>query len=125
MPTLLVEISGRRMIAELSRRVIIGRVAGSEVRVDDRSVSRIHAWIDRDGDAFYITDAGSRFVSRINGQLFHGRVALTDGDQIRIGPAKLRFREKMSIPPGFEPIDLDEAARQRSEELVDCACGAP
>ena len=42
----------------------------------------------------------------------HGRVkdALKDADQIRVGPAKLRFREKMSIPPGFEPIDLDEAA---------------
>ena len=125
MPTLLVEILGRRMIADLSRRVIIGRAAGSEIHVEDRSVSRIHAWISREGETFYITDAGSRFGSRINGRLFHGRVVLNDGDQIRIGPAKLRFREKTTIPPGFEPIDLNEAASQRSAELVDCVCGAP
>jgi len=105
--------------------MIIQTISTTENRVEERSVSRIHAWIAGDGNRFYINDAGSRFGSRINGQLFHGKVALKDGDQIRIGPAKMRFREKTSVPPGFEPIDLDEAARQRSEELVDCACGAP
>jgi hypothetical protein len=125
MPTLLVEYSGRRMIADLSQRVIIGRVLGSEVRIADRSVSRIHAWIAPIGDDFYITDAGSRFGSRLNGHLFHGRAKLKDGDQIRIGPAKMRFRAKMDTPAGFESIDLEDAARQRSAELVDCDCGAP
>jgi len=46
--------------------VRIGRKWG-EIRIDDRHVSQRHAHISFDGDAYYVTDLGSRNKTELNG----------------------------------------------------------
>ena len=56
----------------------------------DSTVSRRHAEIVREGDAWLIRDAGSSNGTKVNGA---GVVeqALQDGDEIRVGSVTLRF----------------------------------
>jgi GAF domain-containing protein len=71
----------------------IGRVAGNDVCLEGRSVSRQHARIlPRDG-GFVIEDLGSRFGVYVGDERVRER-ALVGGDLIRIGEVVLRFTEE-------------------------------
>lgn len=75
--------------------VSIGRVASNDVVLEDDSVSRFHAWVSpplgRRG--WQISDAESRNGTWLNDRRLSGStpVALCDGDQLRLGKARLRF----------------------------------
>ncbi|HEX6542291.1 MAG TPA: ABC transporter transmembrane domain-containing protein [Ktedonobacterales bacterium] len=64
----------------------VGRHTDSDVRVPSQVVSRLHARIIRENDAWVIEDADS-----LNGLIYHGhrvdRLTLTDGDSVYIAPA--------------------------------------
>lgn len=66
----------------------IGRAAGSDLVLDDpgKTVSRMHARVDKRGGRFYFADAGSN-PSLINGQsIGNGRqTVLAEGDELLIG----------------------------------------
>ena len=66
----------------------------------------MHAWIDGEGDRYYINDAGSRTGTRVNGQRIVARHLLGDEDEITIGPAKLTFLAEPRVRPGVESFDL-------------------
>ena len=73
-----------------SERVAIGRHPDAAIFLDDVTVSRNHALIEREGDGWVIVDEGSlngTYVNRRRGD----RVALADGDEIQIGKYKLTF----------------------------------
>jgi FHA domain len=66
----------------------IGRGLGVDVRLDDPSVSRLHAEIVRRGPYFYLADLGlSRNGTRVNGRPVARRV-LDDGDVLTFGSAR-------------------------------------
>lgn len=126
MATLILEQHGQRRGAVLNGRTVIGRHANSHVVIDDRSVSRVHAWIGRAGHTFFISDSGSRTGTVVNGRPVEGRRSLRDGDQIRIGPATITFLDAASLPADVEPL-FGSGAESRDEAgiFVYCACGAP
>lgn len=70
--------------------VSCGRDSGSDIFLDDVTVSRKHAQIRRDDAAFTITDLGS-----LNGTFLNRRRVdterLSNGDEIQIGKFKLIF----------------------------------
>jgi hypothetical protein len=71
-------------------RVAIGRHPDAAIFLDDITVSRNHAVVMRDGDAWVIVDEGSlngTFINRRRGD----RTVLSDGDEIQIGKYKLTF----------------------------------
>jgi FHA domain len=69
----------------------IGRGRGVDVRLDDPSVSRLHAEIIRRGPYVYVVDMGlSRNGTRVNGRPIARRV-LEDGDVISFGAARCRL----------------------------------
>jgi hypothetical protein len=69
----------------------IGRGLGVDVRLDDPSVSRLHAEIVRRGPYIYISDLGlSRNGTRVNGRPVARRV-LDDGDVLSFGSARCRI----------------------------------
>src|SRR6266478_786865 len=80
MATLIVEHEGRRSAALLSGRVVNGRRANSHVVVQDRTVSRIHAWIAHSAGKYFVVDSGSRVGTLVNGKPLRGRHPLADGD---------------------------------------------
>src|ERR1051326_8538231 len=69
----------------------IGRGDAVDVRLDDPSVSRLHAEIIRRGPYIYIADLGlSRNGTRVNGRPVARRV-LDDGDVLTFGSARCRI----------------------------------
>lgn len=69
----------------------IGRLGDNGLVVDDPKVSRYHAVIVATTTSFVLTDLHSTNGTRLNGELVAGSRALSDGDEIAIGPARLRF----------------------------------
>lgn len=69
----------------------VGRGLGVDVRLDDPSVSRLHAEIVRRGLYYYVTDLGlSHNGTRVNGRPIARRV-LDDGDVLTFGTARCRI----------------------------------
>jgi len=68
----------------------VGRGDGVDVRLDEPSVSRLHAELVRRGPHVYVTDLGlSSNGTRVNGRPV-GRRVLADGDVLSFGAARLR-----------------------------------
>src|SRR5947209_3417714 len=109
MAVLLVELHGTRRGSVLPRRVLIGRRPMNHLVIDHPAVSRLHAWIDGEGDRYYISDTGSRTGTRVNGQRVIARHLLGDEDEITIGPAKLTFLAEPRVRAGVEVFDLSAA----------------
>jgi len=116
--------------AAFSKRVLIGRKPFNGVQFGQRIVSRIHAWIDKDGDSFYIRDARSRGGTFLNGKRAEGKIILQDGDEIQIGTSKMTFHETDAIPDRAVTFHIaDNGTNPEFEDpgiLIACAaCGAP
>lgn len=72
------------------KRMLIGRTDRSDILIDDSSVSRKHASIERKDGRFILEDLKSTNGTLINGEFVDVRV-LNHGDKIRIGNTVLQF----------------------------------
>lgn len=70
--------------------LLIGRAPECDLELADSTVSRRHAEVVRDGDAWFIRDLGSSNGTKVNGQGVTDQM-LHDGDQIRLGAATFTF----------------------------------
>ena len=116
--------------ATFSHRVLIGRKPFNGVQLGQRVVSRIHAWIDREGDSFYIRDARSRGGTFVNSTRTDGKVMLHDGDVIKVGVSKMTFHDSDELPDGAIVFNIAEKGTNPDFAdpgiLIACeACGAP
>ncbi|HJE61578.1 MAG TPA: FHA domain-containing protein [Nocardiopsis listeri] len=69
----------------------VGRGEGADIRLDDRSVSQLHAELIRRGPYVYVVDLGlSRNGTRVNGRPIARRV-LEEGDVVSFGTARCRI----------------------------------
>jgi len=69
----------------------VGRDVASDVFLDDVTVSRAHAMLERrEGGAWFVRDVGSLNGTYVNGEQVEGTVLAT-GDEIQIGRFKLTF----------------------------------
>lgn len=92
----------------------IGRDAGNDLVLSDPLVSRLHCRIDRDGDAWTLTDLGSRFGTFLNDQRVEATVPLKFGDLLRIGGTELRFDRPTATPA------RDDAAGGLDTRIAEC-----
>ena len=69
----------------------IGRLSTSDIVIDDQNVSRQHAEVHPLGDSYQLIDLGSTNGCKVNGRRIDRHV-LVDGDEITLGPVRLRFR---------------------------------
>ena len=130
MALLIVEHDGKMQAGFIRRRVVIGRRLQDQIRVGDKSVSPVHAWIELAADGtHFIADAGSRTGTFVNDQRITGRRPLRSDDRIRIGPLTLRLTDDQTIPSGAEMIDLGErpapAPSLAKGISFNFTCGAP
>ncbi len=102
-PFLRIEDSGE--VFPLSDAVTtVGRGQGVDIRLDDPSVSRLHAELVRRGPYVYVSDLGlSRNGTRVNGRPVARRV-LDDGDVLSFGTARCRIS---GIPPEEIPAETE------------------
>jgi hypothetical protein len=83
----------------------IGRGLRVDVRLDDPSVSRLHAEIVRRGPYFYLADLGlSRNGTQVNGRPIARRV-LEDGDVLTFGSARCRIE---GLPSEEATTDVEQ-----------------
>jgi len=71
---------------------ILGRDADDGIRLESPTVSRRHARIVVADGGATLQDLGSKNGTHLRGDVVAGAVALTDGDEIRVGSVVLRFR---------------------------------
>ena len=78
-------------------RTLIGRGEAAGVRVQDNSVSRVHAWVESNAEGCYILDQKSLNGTHVNDRPVAGAHQLFDGDYVRIGNAIFRYLEGGNI----------------------------
>lgn len=79
---------GRRI--EIGDNATLGRLPECDVMLDDPSVSRRHARIQRRGMSWFIEDLGSTNGVKVNGSRV-GESDLADGDRLQLGGVQLLF----------------------------------
>jgi hypothetical protein len=65
----------------------IGRDAACDLLIEDTSVSRWHARLDRDADRWLLADTGSTNGTRVNGWRVRQPVVVQPGDHVMFGSA--------------------------------------
>ena len=105
-PFLRVEDNGE-VVSLRGEVTTVGRGQGVDIRLDDPSVSRLHAELVRRGPYVYVVDLGlSRNGTRVNGRPIARRV-LSEGDVLSFGAARCRIG-------GLPQEDLEEAELRRA-----------
>jgi DNA-binding winged helix-turn-helix (wHTH) protein len=82
---------GERLIPLAIGANVVGRDPGAAFTIPSGLVSRRHACIVVAGERATLRDLGSKNGTLCGGRRVEGEVELTDGDEIRIGPARLVF----------------------------------
>ncbi len=65
----------------------IGRTRDCDLRIENMSVSRLHARLNRGEDGWLLSDLGSRNGTRVNGWLVREPVPVRPGDLVQFGSA--------------------------------------
>ena len=94
----------------------IGRDAGSGIVIREPSVSRSHAEVKADGEAFVISPTGAT-GTRLNGAPLTAPSKLSDGDRIEIGTAEITYREGR-LPLGVSVVDTATAPATDPDALT-------
>ncbi len=120
-PSIRVEDSGE-VIPLHGEVTTVGRSLTSDVRLDDPSVSRLHAEIVRRGLCYYVADLGlSRNGTRVNGRPVARRV-LEDGDVLSFGSARCRIEglptEELAAESELRRSAAPELTRRELDVLV-------
>ena len=82
---------GQREFALTDGEHVIGREANATICLDSPNVSRHHAKVTVNGTDATVEDLGSKNGLFVSGVRVEGQTQLTSGDEVSIGPFRLRF----------------------------------
>ncbi|MBI1948099.1 MAG: FHA domain-containing protein [Deltaproteobacteria bacterium] len=95
----------------LSRAVYgLGRHPQNDIVLDDRSLSRFHARVERRGERFVVVDCGAQNGVHLNGQRIVGESDLAPDDRITLGRYVAVFRSKSAPARGPTPPENETRA---------------
>jgi len=101
---------------------IIGREEGSEILLDDPTVSHNHAVVRVHGEQVTIEDLRSTNGTKVNGVAIEHPTSLTPGDQLDLGGLKLVIEQHQTAGPGGSLRRDTHYRRQGSEGSPQCRC---
>ncbi|HTO92195.1 MAG TPA: FHA domain-containing protein [Candidatus Sulfotelmatobacter sp.] len=121
---------GRRRALPIRARVVtVGRKGSANLALEDESVSRMHARLDREGSRLFVTDLKSRNGTRVNEEPAL-RAELNEGDEVSFGDLAFEVRhhrafawDRIAIGVGalvalvaisFGVLKLNEALTERA-----------
>lgn len=107
---------GARLTFDGTQRVVIGRGAGSDIRLPDTSVSHRHATLRAQGSDFVVVDEGSTngtFVGSVRVAARTSRI-VRSGDRVRVG----RIWMELRIDQSSVTRDVASATRDIALSLV-------
>ena len=89
----------------------IGRLPESEIQIDEPIVSRRHAEVHREHDAYFVQDTGSANGTSVNNRRINRPTELNPGDTIGVGSAKIIFQQDECTPvlknqDDYEPTQI-------------------
>ena len=96
---------------------LIGRNEDCDIRIEHKSISKIHCILAKTDGLILVRDLGSTNGTRVNGQRIR-RAALLPNDQLAI--AGFRYRVKLGDEPD-EPEESEIDPGPAVEEMVDAA----
>jgi pSer/pThr/pTyr-binding forkhead associated (FHA) protein len=115
--------AGRELLPLVADRCTIGRTPSSDLVVDDRSVSAVHALIENLGGTWFVEDLGSRNGTFVGGQRISGRRSIRPGEEFRLGAARLVLRGVVFAGrPQTEIIDEPPRLTQRERDVLVALC---
>jgi putative peptide zinc metalloprotease protein len=97
-PTALLLVLPDGVRLPLRDAITIGRGDDVTVKLDDRTVSRLHARITTGPEGPMIEDAGSRFGVVVSGQPLSAPRSLVPGSEIKLGNVVLRVESETPLP---------------------------
>ena len=103
---LLDDQAGGRLMPIEGGRFTVGRDESNDLCVDDGRVSRNHALVRQDAGGWCVEDLGSTNGVRVNGEK-SARAELSGGDELSIGPIRLRFHDGSPAAPTSTVLDRD------------------
>ncbi|HLI26083.1 MAG TPA: FHA domain-containing protein [Chloroflexota bacterium] len=115
-------------------RIEIGRSPSSDIVLDDITISRTHARLERLPQGWLLLDLGSSNGTWVNGQRLTGPALLRDGDTIAFGRLRVTFRAGQgTTPPAGQTLHvrpqadryLVEGARRPADLLALRPLGPP
>lgn len=118
-------VRGERTLVPLERdRLTVGSSPGSDVVVADRTVSRLHALVERLPGGWTVRDLGSRNGTFLNGTKIGELTVLRPGDRIRMGSAEVVFRGTSDGPVegGTTPIEAPPELTPREQDVLVALC---
>jgi hypothetical protein len=109
---------GRDYFTLKGDRVIVGSAEDADLVLEDKTVSRVHAQLERVGNIWMLTDLGARNGTLLRGRRIAAPQRLTHEDDIVMGRTKLVFLDKASDrKPGTLPLE-DVPALTKTERAV-------
>ncbi len=118
---------GQRVVAThaLTDDVVkIGRLANCKIPLTDDSVSRMHAVLERSGDAWRIIDLGSSTGTRVGGHPVNNSPVAV-GDVIGIGPFELVLVPVHELAPTGSNVASAPAPAKPSSRCPSCGSAQP
>ena len=114
----LVPIDGGPPIEIVKDLIVVGRKEDCDVRLEHKSVSKMHCIISKTDGLLMLRDLGSTNGTRVNGTRVR-RAALLPNDQVAI--AHFKFRVQLGPdepPPPVQPHEHTQALNQRELALL-------
>jgi pSer/pThr/pTyr-binding forkhead associated (FHA) protein len=103
----LVPVEGGTPIEINKDLMLVGRKEDCDLRIDHKSISKLHCVLVRSDGLLLLRDLGSTNGTRVNGQRVR-RAALLPNDQLQI--ASLKYT--VEVGPEPPPVDADEYTQQ-------------
>jgi predicted component of type VI protein secretion system len=109
----LIPLDGGEPIEITRDMTVVGRKEDCDLRLDHKSVSKLHCVIVKTDGLLLLRDLGSTNGTRVNGQRVR-RAALLPNDQVSIAS----FRFKIYLGPGDPPVGGDQHTQQMDAKEV-------
>ncbi len=102
---------------------LLGRRLDCHIHINDQRVSRRHARIRREGDAWQLEDLGSCNGTFINGRRIQGAARLRHGDEVEIGASRFRMdlADEMIAAVESAPVLVPDAPDFNTAPLIEVA----
>jgi pSer/pThr/pTyr-binding forkhead associated (FHA) protein len=110
----LIPLDGSSPIEIIKDMTLVGRKEECDLRLDHKSVSKMHCVIVKTDGLLLLRDLGSTNGTRVNGQRVR-RAALLPNDQLTIAGYKF----KVYLGPGEPPMPVNDHTQHIDAEEVD------
>ncbi len=107
--------AGKQVAVLHGGRLRLGRGRDCDLIVDDKRVSRLHAFVFRQGGRVWVQDASSINGCKLDGRRLDGQAEMVEGSCLQLGRVKVALRRQLPEVDGWSAaLEVVEVhARQR------------